>query len=146
MVSRRFKRICYISSNHISSNNISSNHISSKPHFVQVTFRPRNISSKPQVQLNFVQSRSIGKSSKMYFENLANLRHQLCLSTMEPARFVKSNRNKEILVDTNNYEYRFKDIQKDVVNPTSYWYCRQRDSQKCTAKAKTIVKDDQVQN
>ena len=63
---------------------------------------------------------------------------------MEPARFVKSNRNKEILVDTNNYEYCFKDIQKDVVNPTSYWYCRQRDSQKCTAKAKTIVKDDQV--
>ena len=41
-------------------------------------------------------------------------------------------------------QLRIQDIQKDVVNPTSYWYCRQRDSQKYTAKAKTIVIDDQV--
>ena len=57
---------------------------------------------------------------------------------MYPASFTKSKRNKNILVDNCQYEYRYKDIQRNVTSPTTYWECRERDSSKCPAKAKTV--------
>ena len=41
---------------------------------------------------------------------------------MYPASFTKSKRKKNILVDNCQYEYQYKDIQRDVTSrPTTYW-------------------------
>ena len=63
---------------------------------------------------------------------------------MYAATFTKSKRNRDILVDKSRYEYRYKDIQKNVINLTTYWECREKDSSKCPAKAKTVVVEEQV--
>ena len=63
---------------------------------------------------------------------------------MYAAKFVKSKRNKDVLVDDNNFEYTFKDKTKNIINPTTYWKCRERDVAKCAATAKTIIQDNQV--
>ena len=73
-----------------------------------------------------------------------NLRNILQSKKMYAATFTKSKRNRDILVDKSRYEYRYKDIQKNVINPTTYWECREKDSSKCPAKAKTVVVEEQV--
>ena len=36
---------------------------------------------------------------------------------MDPAKFIKSTKNKDLLVDSHDYHYRYKDIQKNKENP-----------------------------
>ena len=40
---------------------------------------------------------------------------------MYPVSFTKSMRKKNILVDNCQYEYRYKNIQRNVTSPTTYW-------------------------
>ena len=48
---------------------------------------------------------------------------------MYRATFTKSIRNKDLLVDKNNFEYKYKDRR----NYITYWECRSQDAKKCPA-------------
>ena len=39
---------------------------------------------------------------------------------MNPAKFIKSTKNKDLLIDSHDYQYRYKDIQKNKENPITY--------------------------
>ena len=39
---------------------------------------------------------------------------------MNPAKFIKSTKNKDLLIDSHDYQYRYKDMQKNKENPFTY--------------------------
>ena len=55
------------------------------------------------------------------------------------ANFILSSRKKNILVDRQNFEYKFK---RESETGARYWVCRLRDSLGCTATASTIERND----
>ena len=55
------------------------------------------------------------------------------------ANFILSSRKKNILVDRQNFEYKFK---RESETGARYWVCRLRDSLGCTATASTIERSD----
>ena len=59
---------------------------------------------------------------------------------LAPARFTKSNKNKDILVDQSSHEY----ILNKRVGENAYWCCRKKKQNGCKASAVTTTVEDQV--
>ena len=59
---------------------------------------------------------------------------------LTPARFTKSNKDKDILVDQSSHEY----ILNKRVGENAYWWCRKKKQNRCQASAVTTIVDDQV--
>ena len=59
-------------------------------------------------------------------------------SQLVAVKFTLSIRNKPILIDSNQLEYKHK---RSPVNDRNSWECRKKDGEKCKAAATTILKD-----
>ena len=59
-------------------------------------------------------------------------------SQLVAAEFTRSIRNKQILIDQNQHEYKLK---RGPINNRNSWECRRKDAERCKAAATTILKD-----